>query len=94
MSWKTTDSRPAADATSGNHWCPRATASIVSVGALHARPSGELRTKTFACPSAMRALHTTCTPVASAATADWLEKRAYVSPLGQMNGPSPQVSGP
>jgi hypothetical protein len=27
-------------------------------------------------------------------SADWLEKRANVRPLGQANGPSPQVSAP
>jgi hypothetical protein len=42
----------------------------------------------------VRALHTTCTPAASAATADELKKRENVSPVGQANGPSPQSENP
>src|SRR6266542_2181931 len=79
---------------SGNHWCPVATASIWAGGADHCTPSGELRTKILACPAPFRALHTTCTPPASAATAELLVNRENVSPVGQANGPSPQSLNP
>src|ERR687887_2456414 len=80
---------------SGNHWCPAATVSSVAAGVGQLTPSGELRTNTFDCPpSAVRAAHTTCTPVASAATADELKKREKVNPVGQANGPSPQSEAP
>jgi hypothetical protein len=76
---------------SGNHWCPAATASSVAAGVGQLTPSGELRTKTFAWPpSVVLAAHTTCTPVASAATADELKNRENVNPVGHANGPSPQ----
>src|ERR671924_1117376 len=76
---------------SGNHWCPAATVSIVAAGAGQLTPSGELRTKTFDWPpSAVLAAQTTCTPLASAATADELKKRENVKPVGHANGPSPQ----
>src|ERR671931_2145386 len=80
---------------SGNHWCPAATESIVAAGVGQLTPSGELRTKTFDWPpSAVLAAHTTCTPVASAATADELKKREKVNPVGHANGPSPQSDAP
>src|SRR5919109_5283808 len=76
---------------SGNHWWPTATESIVAAGVGQLIPSGELRTKIFDWPpSAVRAAHTTCTPVASAATADELKNRENVNPVGHANGPSPQ----
>src|SRR5919109_5492275 len=76
---------------SGNHWWPAATVSSVAAGVGQLTPSGEFRTKTFDWPpSAVRAAHTTCTPVASAATADELKKRENVKPVGHANGPSPQ----
>jgi hypothetical protein len=50
-----------------------------------------LRTKIFDWPpSAVLAPQTTCTPVASAATAELLKKREKVNPVGHANGPSPQ----
>src|SRR5438105_15177704 len=80
---------------SGNHWCPVATASIVAAGVGQLTPSGELRTNTFDWPPlAVLAAHTTCTPAASAATADELKKRENVNPLGHANGPSPQSEAP
>src|SRR5215218_9088739 len=79
---------------SGKNWCPAGTPSTVTTGVDQESPFGELRAKIFACPSPSLALQTTCTPSASAATAERLEKRAYVSALGHANGPSPQVSGP
>src|SRR5204862_2318362 len=82
---------PPLEAMSGNHWCPTATASIVAAGVGQLIPSGEFRTKTFDWPpSVVLAAHTTCTPVASAATADELKKRENVNPVGHANGPSPQ----
>src|SRR5918912_327017 len=76
---------------SGNHWCPAATVSIVAAGVGQLTPSGELRTKTLDWPpSAVLAAQTTCTPVASAVTADELKKRENVKPVGHANGPSPQ----
>src|SRR4029450_12314299 len=80
---------------SGNHWCPAATESSVAAGVGQLIPSGELRTKIFAWPPlAVLAAHTTCTPVASAATADELKKRENVNPVGHANGPSPQSEAP
>src|SRR5919197_2613506 len=80
---------------SGNHWSPAATESIVAAGVVQLTPSGELRTKIFDWPpSAVLAAHTTCTPVASAATADELKKREKVNPVGHANGPSPQSDAP
>src|ERR671931_1982343 len=80
---------------SGNHWCPAATESIVAAGVGQLTPSGELRTKTFDWPpSAVLAAQTTCTPVASAATADELKKREKVNPVGHAKGPSPQSEAP
>src|SRR6266567_7001797 len=80
---------------SGNHWWPAATVSIVAAGVGQLTPSGELRTKIFDWPpSAVLAAQTTCTPVASAATADELKKREKVKPVGQANGPSPQSEAP
>src|SRR5919198_1240420 len=80
---------------SGNHWCPTATESSVAAGVGQLIPSGELRTKIFAWPPlAVLAAHTTCTPVASAATADELKKRENVNPVGHANGPSPQSEAP
>src|SRR5438477_6189873 len=80
---------------SGNHWWPAATVSIVVAGVGQLTPSGELRTKTFDWPpSAVLAAQTTCTPLASAATADELKKREKVNPVGQANGPSPQSEAP
>src|SRR5919109_473966 len=76
---------------SGNHWCPAATVSRVAAGLGQLIPSGELRTKIFDWPpSAVLAAQTTCTPVASAATADELKNREKVKPVGHANGPSPQ----
>src|ERR671928_2010591 len=76
---------------SGNHWWPVATVSIVAAGVGQLTPSGELRTKTFDWPPlAVLAAQTTCTPVASAATADELKKREKVNPVGHAKGPSPQ----
>src|SRR5919197_4012281 len=80
---------------SGNHWCPAATESSVAAGVVQLTPSGELRTKTFDWPpSAVLAPQTTCTPVASAATAELLKKRENVNPVGHANGPSPQSEAP
>src|SRR5919201_5505321 len=80
---------------SGNHWCPAATASSVAAGVGQLTPSGELRTKTFDWPPlVVLAAQTTCTPAASAATADELKKRENVNPVGQANGPSPQSEAP
>src|SRR5215217_2415313 len=75
---------------SGVHWWPTATVSRVAAGVGQAAPSGELRTKTLDCPLGSSAPQTTCTPLASAATAGALKNREKVSPLGQANGPSPQ----
>src|SRR5918911_5211523 len=80
---------------SGNHWCPAATVSSVADGVGQLTPSGELRTKIFYWPpSAVLAAQTTCTPVASAATADELKKRENVNPVGHAKGPSPQSEAP
>src|SRR5919197_266356 len=79
---------------SGNHWWPAATVSSVAAGVGQLIPSGEFRTKIFAWPLSVRALQTTCTPAASAATADELKKREKVNPVGQANGPSPQSEKP
>src|SRR6266540_2234885 len=79
---------------SGVHWWPAATVSSVVAGVGQAVPSGELRTKTFDCPLGSSAFQTTCTPVASAATAGAVVKREKVSPVGQANGPSPQSVAP
>src|ERR671937_2324377 len=80
---------------SGNHWCPAATESSVAAGVGQLTPSGELRTKTFDWPpSVVLAAHTTCTPVASAATADELKNRENVNPVGHANGPSPHCDAP
>src|SRR5438093_13431019 len=80
---------------SGNDWCPAATESIVAAGVGQLTPSGELRTKIFDWPpTAVRAAHTTWTPVASAATADELKNRENVNPVGHANGPSPQSEAP
>src|ERR671936_1117657 len=79
---------------SGNHWCPATTVSIVAAGVGQLIPSGELRTKTFDWPLAVLAAQTTCTPLASAATADELKKRENVKPVGHANGPSPQSEAP
>src|SRR5919204_821894 len=82
---------PPTDAMSGNHWWPAATVSSVAAGVVQLIPSGELRTKIFDWPpSAVLAAHTTCTPLASAATADELKNREKVNPVGHANGPSPQ----
>src|SRR5262245_39638095 len=86
--------RPPADAMSGVHWCPVGTASSVVAGVAQLMPSGELRTKTLPCPLGSLAPYTTCTPLASAATAEALSKRENVKPLGQANGPSPQSTPP
>src|SRR6266705_3399297 len=79
---------------SGVHWWPAATASSVAAGAGQLVPSGELRTKTFDCPLASSAFQTTCTPLASAATAGAVVNREKVRPLGQAHGPSPQSVAP
>src|ERR671936_2257185 len=79
---------------SGNHWCPATTVSSVAAGVGQLIPSGEFRTKTFDWPLPVLAAQTTCTPVASAATADELKKRENVNPVGQANGPSPQSEAP
>src|ERR671936_1876659 len=79
---------------SGNHWWPAATVSSVAAGVGQLIPFGELRTKIFAWPLPVLAAQTTCTPVASAATADELKKREKVKPVGQANGPSPQSEAP
>jgi len=79
---------------SGVHWWPTASASSVAGGADQAVPSGELRTKILDWPLGSSAPQTTCTPLASAATAGALKNREKVSPLGQANGPSPQDSEP
>src|ERR671922_1637549 len=80
---------------SGNHWWPTPTTSSVVAGVGQLIPSGELRTKTFDWPpSEVLAAQTTCTPVASAATADELKKREKVNPVGHVNGPSPQSEAP
>src|SRR5262245_9547962 len=79
---------------SGNHWCPTATASIVAAGVGQLIPSGELRTKTFDWPVAVLAAQTTCTPLASPATASELKNRENVKPVGHANGPSPQSEAP
>src|ERR671935_853563 len=75
---------------SGNHWWPTPTRSRVEAGVGQLIPSGELRTKTLDWPLTVRPANTTCTPLASAATADELKKREKVNPVGQANGPSPQ----
>src|SRR5437763_13373834 len=85
---------PPLDAMSGNHWWPAATESIVVAALGQLIPSGELRAKIFDWPVAVLAAQTTCTPVASAATADELKKREKVNPVGQANGPSPQSEAP
>src|ERR671935_1299003 len=86
---------PPLEVTSGNHWCPAATVSSVAAGVGQLTPSAELRTKTFDWPPlAVLAAHTTCTPTASAATADELKKREKVNPVGHANGPSPQSDAP
>src|SRR5438093_8232059 len=80
---------------SGNHWWPAATESMVAAGVGQLTPSGEFRTKIFEWPPlAVLAAQTTCTPVASAATADELKKREKVNPVGHANGPSPQSDAP
>src|SRR6266516_3771809 len=79
---------------SGVHWWPTATVSSVVAGAGQTIPSGELRTKTLDCPLASFAFQTTCTPVASAATAGAVVNRENVSPVGQAKGPSPQSDEP
>src|SRR6184192_687385 len=79
---------------SGNHWCPAATESSVAAGVGQLTPSGEWRTKTFDWPVAVLPAQTTCTPAASAATAEELKKRENVKPVGQANGPSPQSEAP
>src|SRR2546429_8124547 len=85
---------PPLEAMSGNHWWPAATVSSVVAALGQLIPSGELRTKIFAWPLAVLALQTTCTPAASAATAEELKKRENVSPVGHANGPSPQAEAP
>src|SRR2546430_956828 len=79
---------------SGVHWWPAETVSSVAAGAGQVVPPGELRTKTFDCPLASSAFQTTCTPLASAATAGAVVNREKVRPLGQANGPSPQSVAP
>src|SRR5216683_796509 len=79
---------------SGVHWWPAETVSSVVAGVGQMVPSGELRTKTFDCPLASSAFQTTCTPLASAATAGAVVNREKVRPLGQANGPSPQSVAP
>src|SRR6266498_1437316 len=79
---------------SGVHWWPTATVSSVVAGAVQVVPFGELRTKILDCPLASSAPQTTCTPVASAATAGALKNREKVSPLGQANGPSAKDAVP
>src|SRR5919197_3481424 len=79
---------------SGNHRWPAATVSSVAPGVGQLTPSGELRTKTFDWPLAVRPAHTTWTPAASAATADELKNREKVNPVGHANGPSPQSEKP
>src|SRR6266568_5853699 len=81
---------PLLEAMSGNHWSPAVTGLSVDAGVGQLTPSGELRTKILAWPPGRSALHTTCTPVASAATADRLANRSKVNPEGQVKGPSPQ----
>src|SRR4029453_7898923 len=85
---------PSAEAMSGNHWCPTATVSSGTAGVEKVTPSAELRTKTFDCPLASSPAYTTCTPLASAATAEELKNREYVKPEGQAKGPSPQSTAP
>src|SRR6266498_4497021 len=85
---------PPAEAMSGVHWWPVGTASRVAAAVGQLTPSGELRTKTFDCPLASSAFQTTCTPLASAATAGAVVNREKVRPLGQANGPSPQSVAP
>src|SRR2546421_11001638 len=85
---------PPLEAMSGNHWWPVVTVSSVVAGVGQLIPSGELRAKIFAWPFAVLALQTTCTPAASAATAEELKKREKVNPVGQANGPSPQSEKP
>src|SRR6266498_5812742 len=85
---------PPAEAMSGVHWWPVGTASRVAAAVGQLTPSGELRTKTFDCPLASSAFQTTCTPLASAATAGAELNREKVSPLGHANGPSPQSEAP
>src|SRR5213592_760176 len=85
---------PLALAMSGVHWWPIATASSVVAGVGQLLPSGELRTNTFDWPLDNSPFQTTCTPLASAATAGALVNRENVSPLGQANGPSPQSVAP
>src|SRR5213593_2988035 len=75
---------------SGVHSWPVATVSSVAAAVGQLTPSGELRTKTFDCPLGSSPFQTTCTPLASAATAGALVKREKVSPVGQAKGPSPQ----
>src|SRR4029450_5684855 len=57
-------------------------------------PAGDFRAKLLDSPLPSSPPQTTCTPLASAATAGALKKREKVSPLGQANGPSPQDSEP
>src|ERR671931_2742704 len=86
---------PPLEAMSGNHWWPATTESIVVAGVGQLIPSGELRTKIFDWPPlAVLAAQTTCTPVASAATADELKNREKVNPVGHAKGPSPQSEKP
>src|SRR2546427_6760007 len=78
---------------SGMYWWPRV---FVSNGMTVDQlvPSDELRTKTFDWPLASSPFHTTWTPVLSAVTAERLENRENVSPLGQSEGASPQSPAP
>src|SRR5207247_6312534 len=92
---KTTLIVPRLDAMSGNQWWPAATESTVAAGVGQLTPSGEFRTKIFDWPPlTVLAAQTTCTPVASAATADELKNREKVNPVGHANGPSPQSEKP
>ena len=75
-SWRITDSVEPSVAMSGKNWWPVAAGAGRTIGPVQVSPSLELRAKTCDCPAAVRAFQTTCTPLASAATADRLEKRA------------------
>src|SRR5436190_19270108 len=66
----------------------------MAAGAGQVVPSGELRTKTFDGPLGSSPFQTTCTPLASAATAVALVKREKVSLVGHAKGPSPQSVAP
>jgi hypothetical protein len=85
---------PSAEAMSGNHWCPRGALSMVAASVQVVPPSVEFRTKTFDWPVGSSEAQTTCTPSASAITAEELKNREKVNPLSHANGPSPQSTVP